>query len=215
VIGASTNAFKISNSGGGTIENNTYLYNNTMLNSGFRQQKSGRGGSIDYEKGASGKIYNNIIVNCRFGVRFVSADDKNIQYDNQLFYGNAQVLVDQFYSTDGTAKTQLNDIISGTPGANNPKFNTYNVDQFDFSKVSPPLDNSQMPLSILTATGYDFGLLTTSPGYHKGNTSFKAHRTVPQGGDFGATTLDPNVDMGAYPSDGTGNQHFTSSLSSK
>ncbi|HTD92405.1 MAG TPA: right-handed parallel beta-helix repeat-containing protein, partial [Chitinophagaceae bacterium] len=68
-IGAATNGFKISNSGAGPVQTNINLYNNTILNCGFRQVKSGRGGSINYEKGAQGRIYNNVIVNCRFGLR--------------------------------------------------------------------------------------------------------------------------------------------------
>ncbi len=217
VIGAATNAFKISNSGGGAVQNKTYLYNNTMLNSGFRQLKAGRGGSIDYEKNAQGKIYNNVIINCRFGMRITpDADVANIAYDNQFFYANAQSLINQFYTVDGVATEKDGDIMSASPKDNNPRFKLYDVDQFDFSAVTPPLSAAQMPSAIVTDVNYDFSLLTSSPAYHKGNASlFKAQRTVPQGGDYGATTLDPNVDMGAYPSDGSGNQHFTSSLSSK
>ena len=217
VIGAATNAFKISNSGGGSVQNKTYLYNNTMLNSGFRQLKAGRGGSIDYEKGAQGKIYNNVIINCRFGLRLTpDADVVNTTYNNQFFYANAQSLINQFYTVDGVGTKKDADIMSATPKDNNPRFRAYDVDQFDFSTVTPPLAMAAMPIAILTDMNYDFSLLQSSPAYHKGNaTLFKAQRTVPQGGDYGATTLDPNADMGAYPSDGSGNQHFTSSLSSK
>jgi len=217
VIGAATNGFKVSNSGGGAVENKTYLYNNTILNSGFRQLKSGRGGSIDYEKGAQGKIYNNIIINCRFGLRLTpDADVVNTSYNNQFFYANATSLINQFYTADGVGQVQDGDIRSASPGDNNPRFKSYNVDQFDFSKVTPPLAMANMPLAILTDSSYDFSLLVSSPAYHKGNaTIFKAQRTVPQGGDYGAATLDPNMDMGAYPSDGSGNQHLTGSLSSK
>jgi hypothetical protein len=214
VIGSATNAFKISNSGGGPIQNKTYLYNNTMLNGGFRQLKSGRGGSIDYEKGAQGKIYNNVIINCRFGMRLTpDADVVNTTYNNQFFYGNAQTLVNQFYAVDGVGKAQDADVMGANPKDNNPRFKIYDVDQFDYSTVAFPIAQANMPLAILTDVNYDFGFLTSSPAFHKGTTSFKALRTVPQGGDLGATTLDPNADMGAYPSDGTGNQHFTSSLS--
>jgi hypothetical protein len=214
VIGAATNGFKISNSGGGPIQNKTYLYNNTILNSGFRQLKSGRGGSIDYEKGAQGKIYNNIIINCRFGLRLTpDADTTNTSYNNQFFYANAQSLINQFYTVDGVAKPKGADIRSASPKDNNPRFKAYDVDQFDFSAVTPPLALSKMPIAIITDSSYDFSLFSSSPAYHKGNASlFKAQRTVPQGGDYGAATLDPNMDMGAYPSDGTGNQHFVSSL---
>jgi hypothetical protein len=217
MIGASTNAFKVSNSGGGAVQNKTYLYNNTMLNSGFRQLKAGRGGSIDYEKGAQGKIYNNVIINCRFGMRITpDADVANIAYNNQFFYGNAPYLLSQFYSVDGVGVKQSGDIMSATPKDSNPRFKIYDVDQFDFGTVTPPLSAAQMSMGIVTAANYDFTLLQSSPAYNKGNsTLFKALRTVPQGGRYGATTLDPNADMGAYPSDGSGNQHFTSSLSSK
>jgi len=216
VIGSATNAFKVSNSGGGAVQNKTYLYNNTMVNGGFRQLKSGRGGSVDYEKGAQGKIYNNVIINCRFGMRLTpDADNPNITYNNQFFYGNAQTLVNQFYAADGVGVAQNQDILSTTPKDNSPRFRIYDVDQFDYSKVTFPISQANMPMGIVTADGYDFGFLSSSPAYHKGNTSFKALRTVPQGGDFGATTQDPNADLGAYPSDGTGNQHYTSSLFKK
>jgi len=73
-----------------------------MLNSGFRQLKAGRGGSIDYEKNAQGKICNNVIINCRFGMRITpDADVANITYNNQFFYANDQRLINQFYSVDG------------------------------------------------------------------------------------------------------------------
>jgi hypothetical protein len=215
IIGAATNAFKVSNSGGGPVENKTYLYNNTMVNCGFRQLKTGRGGSIDYEKGASGKIYNNVIVNCRFGMRLTpDADLPNITYNNQLFYGNAAYLPGQFYSTDGKGVKQSGDILSATPKDNNPHFVNYNVDQFDYAPVVPPLSATAMPMAIVTDAGYDFTLLPSSPGYGKGVTNFQPLKTVPQGGTLGATTVGPNVDLGAFPSDGTGNKNFTSSLSS-
>jgi hypothetical protein len=213
VIGSATNGFKISNSGGGPVQNKTYLYNNTMLNGGFRQLKSGRGGSIDYEKGAQGKIYNNVIINCRFGVRITpDADVVNTTYNNQFFYGNSSSLVAQFYAVDGVGVRQNADVMGANAKDNNPRFKIYDADQFDYSAVSFPLSAANMPKTIVTAAGYDFGFLTSSPGFHKGTTSFKAQRTVPQGGDPGASTQDPNEDMGAYPSDGTGNQHFVSSL---
>lgn len=217
IIGAATNGFKVSNSGGGPVQNKTYLYNNTILNSGFRQLKSGRGGSIDYEKGAQGKIYNNVVVNCRFGFRLTpDADTVNTTYNNQYYYANAQSLINQFYAVDGVGRPAKADadIMSAGPKDKNPRFVKYDVDMFDFSTITPPVSLTSMPLTIITDAGYDFTLLSSSPGYHKGNTAFKALRTVPQGGDFGATTQDPNVDMGAFPTDGTGNRHFLSSLSS-
>lgn len=213
IIGAATNAFKISNSGGGPVQNKTYLYNNTMVNCGFRQLKAGRGGSIDYEKGCQGKIYNNVIVNCRFGMRLTpDADLPNITYNNQFFYGNAQYILSQFYSVDGKGVKQSADIMSATPKDNNPRFKLYDVDQFDYTTINPPVAATALPMAIVTDAGYDFTLLQSSPALGKGVTNFQPLKTVPQGGRLGATTTGPNVDMGAFPTDGSGNKHYTSSL---
>ncbi|HEY4147803.1 MAG TPA: hypothetical protein VGM41_02685 [Chitinophagaceae bacterium] len=214
-IGCATNGFKISNSGAGPVQTNLNLYNNTAINDGFRQVKSGRGGSIDYEKGAQGKIFNNMIVNCRFGLRVTpDADTAHTLYNNQFYYANDIRNINQFNTSDGVEKTQSGDIRSSTPKSNNPVFASFDVDLFDFSTASVPMDISAMPISIITAGSYNFSLLPGSPALKKANAdALKAMRTVPQGGLYGATTLDPGVDMGAYQSDGSGNQHFATSLS--
>jgi hypothetical protein len=216
-IGGATNAFKVSNSGGSTVQTNVYVYNNTILNSGMRQVKSGRGGSINYEKGAQGKIYNNMIINCRYGLRITpDADTLHIAYNNNFFYSNAQYQISAFYTSDGRGVKQSNDIMSTTLKSNNPLFALYDVDQFDFSTVTPPLDISAMPIAIITAQQYNFSLLPGSPTLRKGEADiFAAQKVVPQGGLYGATTDAPGVDMGAYQSDGSGNKHYTSSLLSK
>ncbi|ANI89841.1 hypothetical protein A9P82_11415 [Arachidicoccus ginsenosidimutans] len=218
IIGGATNGFKISNSGGGT-ETNIFLYNNTILNSGFRQSKGGRGGSIDYEKGASGKIYNNIIINCRYGLRITpDADYANISHNNQFYYADAQSLIDQFADQDSYADDRVlgnKDIAGSAPNTNLPNFISYDVNQFDYSKYdvpATPLTASQMPLGIVTAEGYDFNLLPGSPALGKGDASGQPMKTVPQGGTLGASETAPSVDLGAYPSNGNGNKHLGSSL---
>jgi hypothetical protein len=218
VTGAATNGFKVSNSGDGPVQTKVYLYNNTILNCGFRQQKSGRGGSINYEKNAQGKVYNNMIINCKYGLRFTTdADMINTTYDNQFFYANDPRLISEFYASDGKGVVQGGDVRSVSPKANNPLFATYSVDQFDYTTVSTlTLDISQMPIGIINAQAYDFSLLPGSPAGLKGNAdALKAQRTVPQGGVYGATTLDPNTDMGAYPTNGQGNLHKVSSIAVK
>jgi len=215
-IGAATNSFKVSNSGGTSIQTNVNVYNNTMLNGGLRQVKSGRGGSINYEKGAEGSIYNNIIVNCRFGLRITKdADTAHIKYNNQFYYANADYFIPQFNAADGVAKTQNGDIASTAPKTNNPMFATYDVDMFDYGTIKPPVDISVMPLTIKTAAAYNFNLLPGSPALKHAFTNFTPLKAVPQGGLYGATTDAPGVDMGAYQSDGSGNQHYASSLSFK
>lgn len=214
-IGPATNSFKSSNSGGTSIQTNVNTYNNTIVNGGLRQVKSGRGGSINYEKGAQGTIYNNIIVNCRFGLRITpDADTAHIKYNNQFYYANAAYFIPQFSASDGVAKTQNGDLVSTAPKTNNPQFATYDVDMFDYSAIKPPVAIAAMPLGIITAN-YNFSLLPGSPALKHAFTNFTPLKVVPQGGLYGATTDAPGVDMGAYQSDGSGNQHFASSLSFK
>ncbi|MBO9204157.1 MULTISPECIES: right-handed parallel beta-helix repeat-containing protein [Niastella] len=214
-IGAATNGFKVSNSGDGPVQTNVNVYNNTMINCGFRQVKSGRGGSINFEKGAQGKIFNNMIINCRFGLRVTSdADGAHITYNNQFYYANDQRMINQFNASDGVAKTMSGDIRSTTPGTNNPQFAQYDVNQFDYTKLTFPMDITAMPFTIITAGSYNFGLLPGSPALKKANADlFQPMKSVPQSGTYGATTLAPGVDMGAYQSDGSGNLHYASSLS--
>jgi hypothetical protein len=216
-IGSATNAFKISNSGAGPVQTNVNVYNNTMLNCGFRQLKSGRGGSINIEKGAQGQIYNNVIVNCRFGLRVTpDADVAHIVYNNQFYYANDQRLINQFNASDGVASNQSGDVRSATPSSNNPVLAQYEVNQFDYAAASVPMDINAMPLTIITAGVYNFSLLPGSPALKKANAdALQSMKKVPQGGLYGATTQAPGVDMGAYQSDGSGNQHFSSSLSFK
>jgi hypothetical protein len=216
-IGIATNGFKISNSGAGPIQTNVNVYNNTMINCGFRQVKSGRGGSINFEKGAQGKIYNNLVINCRFGLRITAdADTAHIAYNNQFYYANDQRVINQFNASDGVAKTKDADIRSSTPKSNNPLFALYDANQFDYTTAAVPMDISAMPLSIISAMSYNFGLLPGSPALKKANADvFQPLKTVPQGGTYGATILAPGVDMGAYQSDGSGNLHYASSLSFK
>ncbi|WP_204278427.1 hypothetical protein, partial [Enterobacter kobei] len=66
VIGATGNSFKTSNSGGLSPQSNMNCYNNTIINSGYRQANAGEGGSIDFENQGRGKAYNNLLVNCKY-----------------------------------------------------------------------------------------------------------------------------------------------------
>jgi hypothetical protein len=211
-IGSATNSTKISDSGTSGIQCTASVYNNTMIDGGYRQTKSGRGGSIDFEKGARGKAYNNLIVNCRFGLRITpDADFANVAYGYNYFYGYSPAIVAQFYSADSApsilAAKATTDILSTTPKQNNPLFYGFNVDQYDFVANPGPLSaNLQTFASVAVGTS-NFKLLATSPGIGKGNINFAPYGSVTATGTFGTTITPPGKDIGAYQSDGTGNQH--------
>lgn len=208
LIGTATNALKASNAGGTTIQCNVNMYNNTMLNCGFRQTKAGRGGSINYEQGARGLIYNNLISNCRFGLRITTdADVQNVLYNNQNYYGSTADILKQFTANDGVAKIQSNDVKSAVAKDNNPKFFSYNVDQFDYLANPGPITAAAQPAYLLTVGNSNFSLQASSSARSKGKTDFAPLAVVKTGGKYGAVISLPGADMGAYQSDGTGNQH--------
>ncbi len=211
-IGSATNSFKISDSGTSGIQCTATVYNNTIIDGGFRQTKSGRGGSIDFEKGARGHAYNNLIVNCRFGLRITpDADVHNVIYGNQCFYGSSQAITDQFYSKDTDPSVlsdkAASDIISTTPKQNNPKFYGFDVDQFDFTANPGPISASLQPPTVVTVGISNFKLLGTSPALSKGKTDFQPLGSVTTTGMYGTTITPPGKDIGAYQNDGTGNLH--------
>lgn len=211
-IGAATNALKASDAGSTGTQCNVTMYNNTIINGGYRQTKTGRGGSIDYEKAAKGRIYNNLIVNCRFGVRITTdADVTNIDYSNQYFYGYSPATVTQFYSTDGIGNgvgvKKATDILSNTPKENNPLFYSYDVNQYDFTTNPGPITAKLQPYNVVAVSTGNFKLLSTSKALGAGKADFSPLGTVTATGIFGATITPPGKDIGAYQNNGSGNQH--------
>ncbi|WP_160712579.1 hypothetical protein [Chitinophaga solisilvae] len=216
VMGAATNAFKVSNSGDKTVQANVNIYNNTMINCGFRQTKEGRGGGINYESFAKGKAFNNLFINCRVSMRVVGgagtgADLPNLSYGNNLYYGNAPTLLNQFNATDGVSTFTAQDI-QGQVKANNPLFYAYDVDQFDYTTLggtskAPAVTWKQQALALLTQGNANLRLKNSSPAIGKGVTGFSPLNPTTITGELAADVKLPGKDLGAYQTDGSGNQH--------
>ncbi|MFN8357557.1 MAG: right-handed parallel beta-helix repeat-containing protein [Spirosomataceae bacterium] len=208
-IGAATNGAKLSNSGGSKIQCNVNIYNNTFVNCGMRQVKTGRGGSINTEAGAKGLIYNNLIVNCRFGLRVVvDTDTLNTKYNNQFYYGNDDAFVKEFNATAGISKPQKGDIY-GKAKENDPLFVAYDVKKYDFtqSPLKAPADVYKQPYELNQVGTSNFRLQPTSGAIGKGKTDFSPVKAVTKTGVYGTDITLPGKDIGAYQADGSGNQH--------
>jgi hypothetical protein len=100
--------------------------------------------------------------------------------------------------------------ITGAPtvGANNPQFVNYPL---PISPVNGSLDQA-FQLGNFVGT-YDFHLASGSPAIGTGNTTaFTPYNATSAltNSILKATVTPPNVDLGAYPTDGTGNQHTVS-----
>jgi hypothetical protein len=90
-------------------------------------------------------------------------------------------------------------------GKNNPKFANYPL-------PAPVGTSTYGPrLGSMTWQGsYDFHLQSGSPAIGTGFTSFSPVQTAISAitnPDLAATFTNPNKDLGAFPTDGTGNQH--------
>ncbi|WP_214072828.1 hypothetical protein [Mucilaginibacter sp. dw_454] len=209
-IGSATNSLKVSDAGSTGTQAYVNLYNNTMVNGGYRQTKAGRGGAVDFEKLGKGNCYNNLFINCRFSLRVTSdADDPNVKYNNNLFYGQNSSIVGQFYSTDSYTgiKQGANDIISTTPKSNAPLFYGYDIDQFTYANPTAPMTASLQPYAVIAIGNGNFKIQGTSPAVGKGKVDFSPLGTVTSTGVYGTTITLPGKDLGAYQTDGTGNQH--------
>ncbi|WP_162923541.1 hypothetical protein [Arachidicoccus soli] len=227
------------------------IYNNTVVNCGFRQLKATRNGSINTETNAGGFIYNNIIVNCKSGLRISyqsqkgkPSDTLNTAYGNNLTcigrgtpMGGAEQFMIYIEPNQFTLKqpTDFNgynngaiDPATGTnAGINNsndslkydPKFVNYDVKA---QSAGSSYRNYAIP------AGADFhlksGSMAIGSGVYKGGTGINKYPAKPSapllsqygfpmtllvnnGSDeFSAHITPPNKDLGAFPTDGTGNQ---------
>lgn len=208
VIGGTGNAFKSANAGGLSPQANMNCYNNTIVNTGYRQLKVGEGGSLDFESGGRGNCYNNLLVNCKFGLGITgaasataAADTANVHYGYTYNYGDSAFICAQFLPAGYITQAQSSDINGGnatTPGANNPEFTGYALPvAFGINFIEADYVGS-----------YTFHLESNSPAVGKGYTSFSAYGSVSVDPVFGVTTLSqPGKDIGAFQTDGTGNQH--------
>ncbi|MBN2616003.1 MAG: hypothetical protein JXR71_09965 [Bacteroidales bacterium] len=105
-VGSATNATKASNKKSPGPQCDVNMYNNTYIDCGFRQvDPTGRGGSLNYEEGAKGAAFNNLIVNCRCGLRVDNkphADFANLTYGYNYSYGDSLSVCDNFYPVPPT-----------------------------------------------------------------------------------------------------------------
>jgi len=219
-VGCATNGTKSSDKGSSTTAPTTQTdyYNNTYVNGGYRQQQTGRGGDINYEQGAFGQSYNNLIVDCKFGFRIVGnpiADTADCHYGYNYSYGDADSIVDQFYPVGYN---------SDPVSTNIPKPSTFLPAAYALGVTydAPSIVGKNDPLfvgytlgtsaniNIDYVSGFNFHLQSNSPAIAAGYTSWTPH--LPAGlvvdpifGPSAITT--PGKDIGCYQSDGSGNQH--------
>ena len=226
IVGMATNGPKISNINVavGTPGSNVRVYNNTIINCGYRRAAAGRGGSINFEEGAGGMAYNNLIVNCKFGLRVVNtpiADTANLRYGYNWYYADSISVASQFIPSKSvsTAITQPQETDVPKPSTYLPTGwqvgDTYTAPASILGINNPQFINAPVPMpagfnlgDVAVVGSYNFALKSTSPCINAGYTGFTPRADVPIDLKYGATEITaPGKDIGAFQSNGRGNQH--------
>jgi hypothetical protein len=166
------------------------VYNNTLVSNGWRRGAAEPGKGVSVGLNAKANIYNNIMVNNYQGLGiFADADVVNTKYGNNLFYAS----VDAY--TDTTAKpTPISISLRSNfyPGDGVGKPAATDIISTGTTNGNPLFKSYDgkvvTPNGVAASLTNDFHLSAGSPALGKGNTTY-------------------NADMGAYTSDGKGNQH--------
>lgn len=238
IIGGATNGTKSSNDGGLPVQCMIAMYNNTYVNDGHRNTGTfgARSGSIEVENNSRALVYNNLIVNCRFGVRITGGNNVTAKvyladttgphsgdpiaqtaYGYNYMYTDSTVLANQFLPTNIAQAVVTHPTANGIPNMANFLGANYTFGmQYDGSalvgKNNPMFVNYALPnynyATQASVDSYNFHLQAGSPALGIGYTGFLPITNVPIDAVFGSSGITAaGKDMGCYQADGTGNQH--------
>jgi len=175
-------------------------FNNTVISGGWRKQGEASAG-MKFGDFTKVSVYNNIVANCRNGIRLVKTIDTTYlkgKYDYNYIFVVVDSTLGNEYPIYDYGRPQPHDILSKKAGDKNPMFVKFdpNVDQ--------PAVKNVVGSGIIYSDANDPHLQTSSPAVGAGTTS-------PLGGvnpfNFdGSTKWLPGKDMGAFQTNGSGNQ---------
>ena len=166
IYNACTNALKLSNAGNSETVPLTEMtvYNNTIVNCGWRRSKNKKGGSIWVEKAAKPILVNNLIYDSRFGLKQPKEDGVDMQ--------NSRLTPNYYFASTETGVTQMaknaslgiwfdSDIHSSKAGEGNPLFKNFiQTDKININcEVDDPSEGAPLPFD----KAWDFTLAQNSP----------------------------------------------------
>lgn len=239
IIGGATNGTKTASDGTTGAECQFTMYNNTYINDGFRNNGvyGARSGSVEIENNSRALVYNNLIVDCNFGVRIAGGPGGAKVYladttsntsdliaktttDYNFFYGDNAAITGQFVPTNIAQPVVTHPQAHGIPnmatflGASYTFGFVYDGTSL-VGKNNPMFVNYPLPaannfwITQCSVDNYNFRLQTGSPAIAAGSTNFQPiTQGIPVDPNFGSSGITPpGKDMGCYQTDGTGNQH--------
>ncbi len=221
IIGGATNGTKSASDGTTAGECQFTMYNNTYVNDGFRNSGvfGARSGSVEIENNSRALVYNNLIVNCEFGVRIaggpggakvyladttVNTSDviTKTAYGYNFYYADNAAIADQFVPTNVAQP-----VVTHPQATDIPNMAAFLGSSYTFGLVydgsslvgknNPMFQNFPLPaaagswITQCSVDGYNFRLQSGSPAAGKGTTTaFKPITTgIPVDANFGSSGI--------------------------
>lgn len=240
IIGSATNGTKSANDGAtGSVQTQIAMYNNTYVNDGFRNTGvyGARSGSVEIENNSRAYAYNNLIVDCNFGVRIAGGNNVTAKVYladtlshadgpiNKTSYGYNFYYADNVAQADQIVPTNVAQAVVTHPQATDiPNMASFLGATYTFGfaydgttlvgKNNPLFVNYTLPnlnfANQASVDGFDFHLQANSPAAGKGTTTAFTPITsgIPINDNFGSSGITPpGKDIGCFQLDGSGNHH--------
>lgn len=185
IYNACTNAFKLSNAGNSETIPLTEMtvYNNTMVNCGWRRSKNKKGGSVWVEKAAKPVFVNNLIYDCRYGLKQPKQDGADMEHSRltpNYYYASTDIGVAQMAKGANLGIWFDTDIKSSVAGQLNPLFKSFTRNEN--MNINCEIDKVENGAPLAFNKAWDFALQTGSPALTGGVTDVE--RLFPNGLPF-------------------------------
>lgn len=182
IYNACTNALKLSNAGNSETVPLTDMtvYNNTIVNCGWRRSKNKKGGSIWVEKAARPVMVNNLIYDSRFGLKQPKqdgADMDNSRMTPNYYFASTAKGVEQMAKNASLGIWYDTDVHSSVAGEGDPLFR--NFSQNPKININCEVDDPMEGAPLAYDKSWNFSLLSGSPALVGGVTDFA--RIFPSG----------------------------------
>lgn len=171
IYDANSNGFKLSNNGALDPQAHIYVYNNTIVNSGWRRPKV-KGGSFWIEQNVYAELYNNLAFDCRWAVKrdVTNIEDARSVITPNYFFASTATGVTQYAANSTTGQlVGANDKVSAVAGDNNPLFSNFSI-QANVDINAGSTKSGNIPQAYNSA--WDFRLSANSPALSGGKTNF-------------------------------------------
>jgi hypothetical protein len=163
-----------------------FVYNNTLVSNGWRRGSAEPGRAVSVGVNAIGHIYNNIIVNDYHGIElFDDGDLVHTTYGNNLFYATVDTYSDL---VDPAQKINIRSNFYPASGLGKPQ----------------PTDLISTKIGSYDPLFVKFDGTVAAPNGYPNTNNFRLQDGSPA---FGSGNAIYNQDLGAYTTDGKGNQH--------